>query len=84
MPWQLDIHPKVLKSLNKFPQKDSFKIQAVIKAIPENPFAGDVLKMNNQDLWRRRVGSYRLFFEINLSRKSIFIFHVERRTSKTY
>ena len=43
----------------------------------ENPFAGD-------DEYRRRVGSYRIFFDLHRNQRIIFVSRVERRTSTTY
>jgi len=50
----------------------------------EDPFMGDILKMAGKDSWRRRVGSYRIFYNIHRDLKLIYIFEITRRTSKTY
>ena len=51
-----------------------------------HPFIrGDIQKMRGKDnVWRRRVGSYRIFYKIETSEKTILVFYLERRTSKTY
>lgn len=50
-----------------------------------NPYAGDIVKLEGaNNTWRRRVGSYRVFYEIIPGDKVIHVFRVERRTSKTY
>jgi len=36
------------------------------------------------DVWRRRTGSYRIFYEVDTVRKIIYVFDIKRRTSKTY
>jgi len=36
------------------------------------------------DTWRRRTGSYRIFYKIKNEDEIILVFHIERRTSKTY
>ena len=84
--WKLKIREKVWKNLAKFPQKDKERIVEVIeKEIILNPYLGDIEKMKGEEnSWRRRIGVYRLFYEIITPEKVIYIFRVERRASKTY
>ena len=84
--WQLKIRDRVWKDVAKFPKKDKERIANVIeKEISFNPYFGDIEKIKGEEnSWRRRVGVYRIFYEIILQEKTIYIFRVERRTSKTY
>lgn len=83
--WVLQIDPKVLKTVRKFPPKDTKRIVSVIEALPTNPYVGDMQKMaGEKNVWRRRIGSYRLFYELIPNEKVIHVFHVERRTTTTY
>lgn len=83
--WVLQIDPKVSKILKKFPQKDTKRIVNIIDQLPVNPYIGDIQKMQGeQNVWRRRIGSYRLFYEVITTEKVIHVFHVERRTTTTY
>ena len=69
--WVLQIDPAVLKSLKKFPQKDNQRIITGIESLPTNPYSGDIQKMKGgKDVWRRRVGSYRVFYEILLENRT--------------
>jgi mRNA-degrading endonuclease RelE of RelBE toxin-antitoxin system len=53
--------------------------------LSRNPYGGDIAKLGGEeDVWRRRVGAYRVFYEVNQKKRVIYIFRVERRTSKTY
>jgi mRNA-degrading endonuclease RelE of RelBE toxin-antitoxin system len=50
-----------------------------------DPFAGDVVKLEGEsNRWRRRVGSYRIFFKVDFTEKRADVSAVVRRTSKTY
>lgn len=83
--WVLQIDPTVLKSLKKFPQKDSKRVINVIESLPTSPYGGDIQKMKGEEnIWRRRISSYRIFYEILSDEKIIHVFHVERRTTQTY
>lgn len=83
--WVLQIDPKVEKALKNIPQKDTKRIIAAIEQLPENPYGGDIQKMKGeQNVWRRRIGEYRFFYEV-ISKESILnVFHIERRTTITY
>ena len=83
--WDLQIDPDVFKELKKIPKVDAEKILDVIKLLPLNPYTGDIQKIRGEDdIWRRRTGSYRLFYKIKADDSIILVFHLERRTSKTY
>ena len=83
--WDLHVDPAVFKILRKLPRHDAGAILDVIQFLPVNPYFGDIQKMKGEDnVWRRRIGSYRLFYKIMISEKIILVFHLERRTSKTY
>lgn len=83
--WVLQIDPDVLKSLKKFPQKDSKRIVDVISTLSTIPYSGDIQKMKGEkNVWRRRIGSYRLFYEVIQDENIIHVFRVERRTTTTY
>ncbi|MFY9484792.1 MAG: type II toxin-antitoxin system RelE/ParE family toxin [Patescibacteria group bacterium] len=83
--WVLRIDPSVYKKLKKIPGDYARRILKSIEALPNDPFTGDVQKLKDEEnLWRRRIGSYRIFYKIDNIRNIIFVFHVERRTSSTY
>ncbi len=84
--WVLQVDPAVYKFLTRIPRKDAERILSIIeKQLPTNPFSGDVQKMGGeQNVWRRRVGAYRVKFEIIKNTRIIYVFSAERRTSKTY
>ena len=81
----LQIDSGVFKVLKKIPRHDAEAISGVIRFLPFNPYYGDIQKMKGEEnVWRRRVGTYRIFYKIKISEKIILVFKLERRTSKTY
>ncbi|MBM3260922.1 hypothetical protein FJY93_00720 [Candidatus Kaiserbacteria bacterium] len=57
----------------------------VVASLVINPFLGDIQKMKGKDnVWRRRIGAYRIFFEIYPLVRIVHVYHIERRTSSTY
>lgn len=83
--WDLRIKNKVYKELSKLPLEERGRITKIIDNLPHNPYIGDVEKIKDEEnMWRRRVGNYRIFYEIISRERIIYIFHIERRTSSTY
>ena len=83
--WGLEVDPGVFKTLKKIPRRDAGVILAVIRLLPANPYFGDIQKMKDEDnAWRRRAGSYRIFYRLKNFERVILVFRLERRTSKTY
>lgn len=83
--WDLQIDPDVFKALKKTPRRETRGILEVIRLLSANPYFGDIQKMKGENnVWRRRIGSYRIFYKLKISDKIILVFRIERRTSKTY
>ena len=50
-----------------------------------DPFSGDVVRLKAQPTaWRRRVGNYRILYDLDLDRYLIIVASIRRRTSTTY
>ena len=83
--WTLQIKPKVYKILARFPKYIREHILVIIEKLSSNPYEGDIEKLGGEkNAWRRRIGAYRIFFEIFSDEKIIHVFRIERRSSKTY
>ncbi len=83
--WDLQIDPNVFKYLKKIPRNNAERVLLSIKILSSEPFNGDIQKMKGEKhVWRRRIGTYRVFYELLPKEKVIHVFHVERRASKTY
>lgn len=83
--WASEINDGIYKYLAKIPREDSRRILDLIANLANDPFIGDIEKIKcEKDLWRRRIGSYRILYELYRDLKIIHITNVERRSSKTY
>ena len=50
-----------------------------------DPFGGDVKRLKGPGTaWRRRVGNYRIIYDLDLERHIIDVLEIARRTSTTY
>ncbi len=85
MNWELHIRKRVKKHLLRLPKQNRVYIAIGLRELAINPYSGDMEKISGEEnVWRRRVGAYRVFYEIKNNEKIIYVFRVERRTSKTY
>jgi len=85
MNWQIAVANRARKQLNRFPDADKDRIEHAIGDMERDPFAGDIEKMHGQqNVWRRRVGTYRIFYEVFSGERLVRISEVRRRTSHTY
>ena len=85
MNWVLIVNSTVRKALKRIPRKDAERIVEIFEELTVNPYAGDIRKMEGEnDTWRRRIGSYRIKYEVKTPERTIQIAEVKRRTSNTY
>lgn len=83
--WDLQVDNSFFKILKQMSRRDADVLLEVIRLLPANPYFGDIQKMKGEDnTWRRRIGSYRIFYKLKVSERVILVFNLERRTSKTY
>ena len=84
MEWTVVLAGPAKKSLKGIPAKDRHRIVAALGEMQQNPFQGDIRKLQGLAGFRRRVGNWRIFFEIFPERSHIVVSAIERRTSTTY
>lgn len=83
--WRVLVDPSVLKTVKKLPRHDAERILRMLHSLERDPYRGDVKKLKGEmEVWRQRVGPYRIFYEIFPEKKISHVFLVERRTSKIY
>ena len=85
MIWTLHVAGPAAKALKRIPQKDVEHIRFALKSMQENPFAGDVVALKGQPTaFRRRVGNWRIFFDLYADQRFLVVTNIKRRTSTTY
>lgn len=83
--WRILATEGARKEIKRLPERDRVRIEQAIDTMEDDPFEGDIRKLGGDgDVWRRRVGSYRILFKILSEERIIFIREVARRTSSTY
>lgn len=85
MIWAVVVARAAQKQLAKFPAKDQDRVVAALVAMQADPFSGDINKLEGEsDRWRRRVGSYRIFFAVDRAARTLSVNAIVLRTSATY
>jgi mRNA interferase RelE/StbE len=84
MEWTVVLAGPARKSLKRIPASDKTRIPAALAEMQQDPFQGDIRKLQGLPGFRRRVGNWRILFEVILDRRQVVIAAIERRTSTTY
>jgi mRNA interferase RelE/StbE len=83
MTWQLLVTKPARKELEKLPTRDRVRITQALTLLEDDPFRGDIKRLEPSG-WRRRVGNYRIFFDLDVATRHIVVTAILRRTSTTY
>ncbi|MBI2639441.1 MAG: type II toxin-antitoxin system RelE/ParE family toxin [Candidatus Sungbacteria bacterium] len=81
--WRVVVNKSAQKQIDRIPDKDAKRISGEVEGMGYNPFLGDIVKLGDYR-WRRRVGNYRIMYNILPNQRVIFIYDIRRRTSSTY
>ena len=85
MSWELRVANQARKSLIRLSKNIANKILVVLDEFSLGPYLGDIKKIKGyEDTWRRRVGRYRITFEVPVSSKVISVTSIEIKTDNTY
>jgi mRNA interferase RelE/StbE len=84
MGWTVVLAGPARKALRRIPESDQTRILAALEEMQQNPFQGDIRKLQGLPGFRRRVGNWRILFEVVPERRHVVIAAIERRTSTTY
>ena len=84
MEWTVVLAGPARKSLKRIPVTDKTRILAALAEMQENPFQGDIKKLQGLPGFRRRVGNWRILFEVLPDVRHVVVAAIARRTSTTY
>ena len=85
MRWELLLAGPAKRALERIPASDQVRILAALEDMEDDPFHGDIVRLKAQPAaWRRRVGNWRILFDVDPARRLVIVLDVLRRTSTTY
>ncbi len=85
MKYNLIFSPKSLKQIKKLSKPLKLRIKTACEQIELNPFHRSIIKIQGYDnIRRKRVGKYRILYEIDDNLKEILVIKIEKRDDQTY
>jgi mRNA-degrading endonuclease RelE of RelBE toxin-antitoxin system len=84
MEWTVVLAGPARKALDRIPKADKKRILAALDQMQQDPFSGDIRKLQGLPGFRRSVGNWRIFFEVVPEQSHVAVAAIERRTSTTY
>jgi len=85
MKWGLAITSSAKRQLRRVPSPERNHINRAFSEMCDDPFRGDVKFLRGLGgALRRRVGDWRILYELNEENKVIVVTTIKRRGSKTY
>lgn len=83
MNWNLLVTRNARKDLAGLPEREQVRIVTAFEAMEADPFRGDIKRLHPSGR-RRRVGNYRIFYDLLIEERRIVVTAIKRRTSTTY
>jgi mRNA interferase RelE/StbE len=84
MKWGLVIASRAKRQFRRLSADERDGIDQAFSEMCDNPFQGDVKFLRGLDTMRRRVGDWRILYELNEAQKLIVVTAIKRRGSTTY
>ena len=85
MSWLVVLTNIAEKQLRRIPHEYRERIDDILQEMRVDPFRGDVIKLGGDgERWRRRIGAYRIMYNLSQKERTLFIYDIRRRTSSTY
>jgi mRNA-degrading endonuclease RelE of RelBE toxin-antitoxin system len=85
MTWTVIVAHSAHKQLAKLPAPERQRILDVLAEMERDPYSGDLKRLTNYGVaFRRRVGVYRILFDLNVEDAWIEVVSIERRGDDTY
>ena len=77
--YSIELVRSIRKDLRRIARKEVPKILKAIQSLADNPRPASSKKLTNEELYRIRIGNYRLLYEINDERLIVLVVKVGHR-----
>ena len=82
MNWDYRLANGAIKALKRFPRNDQRRIFEALESMKHGPFNGDTKPIQGEiNLFRRRVGTYRIYFRPVFTQRVLDIPEISRKQS---
>lgn len=85
MSWEGHVVGPARKELERAPKRDRERILEALREMEADPFRGDIARLKGLPVaWRRRVGSFRILFDLYPEKRLVVVQAIRRRSITTY
>ena len=87
MNWDYEFTKDAENDLEALPQNIQVRVARTLEQMAINQFVGDIKALDGPEwkgIFRRRIGSYRLFFAVDQTLHTITVLRISIRSEKTY
>jgi mRNA interferase RelE/StbE len=83
--YHLDLTKRSRRQLAELPLADRKCVAVALRQMQDDPYTGDIARLQGEPFgWRRRVGNYRVIYDLIPEQRVIIVSRIERRTTTTY
>lgn len=83
--WEVRVKKRGLSELKRAPRPDRERLADALEEMRSNPLTGDIVPLKGQEYsFRRRVGDWRIFFDLERDKRLVQVRAIEHRTTTTY
>ena len=79
MAYAINFVPSARRELQKLPREVQLKLNQRIDALANDPRPAGTKKLKGEDVWRIRVGDYRILYEVRDKILLVLVFRVSHR-----
>lgn len=87
MSWGFSVMPDAKADLKRLPSSVRTRFTRTLDKMAADPFQGNVKALSGQEwknVFRRRIGDYRILFTVNHQEQMVYILRVLIRSKDTY
>jgi mRNA-degrading endonuclease RelE of RelBE toxin-antitoxin system len=86
MNWDFLLANRAQRAFRSMPARDRERICRALNEMKSNPLSGDIVSLKGEydGQFRRRVGSWRIFFRLKPEERVVLVADIRRRNSTTY
>jgi len=83
--WEIPVKKPASKNLRAAPHAERERLLSALAEMEIDPFSGDIARLKNEiTTVRRRVGNWRIFFDVNIEARIVEVPLIKRRSTTTY
>ena len=83
--WIVHVARPAERVVARAPRPEEQRLRAALRGMEEDPFGGDVVRLHHERAaFRRRIGDWRILFDVDPEQRLVDVREILRRTTTTY